>query len=102
MKQGPYQPSYPERDHHEATGHAIYRSWCPGCIQGRGRATPHLSKDHSGDVIPVLSWDYGFRSAESAEEEARLHADASGQSPTLVMRDRMSGVNRINILCSFS
>ena len=28
-KMGPYTPTSMEREHHNCTGHAVYRSWCP-------------------------------------------------------------------------
>ena len=57
---GPYTPTSMEREHHSCTGHAVYRSWCPSCVKGRGRSSPHTAKDHTEDEIPVLSWDYAF------------------------------------------
>ena len=60
VKPGPSEPSPAERDHHESTGHAVFRDWCAPCVEGRGRATPHARKDHDHDAVPVLSWDYGF------------------------------------------
>ena len=41
VKSGPPEPTQQDRDHHESTGHAIFRSWCTSCVCGRGRADPH-------------------------------------------------------------
>ena len=57
-------------------------------MQGRGRCLAHRSSDHADDVIPVISWDYGFLS--SKDDEAETEEDVSGQSPVLAARDRMS------------
>ena len=64
VRPGPPVASPAERDNHEAGGHSTFRSWCPDCVAGRGRARPHLSKDHSADQIPLLSWNYGFLSTK--------------------------------------
>ena len=60
IRPGPIQPSREDRDNHCATGHAQFRAWCSACVQGRGRSQGHFSQDHSQDVYPLLSWDYGF------------------------------------------
>ena len=57
VRPGPVEPSAIDRDHHECTGHSVYRSWCAACVEGRGRAQPHHAQDHSQDTTPVLSWD---------------------------------------------
>ena len=64
VKPGPVEPSAMDKDHHECTGHSVFRSWCAACVEGRGRAQPHQSHDHSDDSIPVLSFDYGFLGGE--------------------------------------
>ena len=66
IRAAPAEASQAERDHHEATGHAIYRSWCSECKQGRGRTQPHTSRNHADDRVPVLSWDYGFLGTKGA------------------------------------
>ena len=38
VRPGPVEPSAIDRDHHECTGHSVYRSWCKACVEGRG---PH-------------------------------------------------------------
>ena len=47
----PRQPTEQERMEHELT-HLPYRSWCPLCVQGKGRADNH-PKQHS--KTPVIS-----------------------------------------------
>ena len=41
--QTPFVPSARDREDHFMTGHATYRSWCPHCVQGRGRNLGHRS-----------------------------------------------------------
>ena len=54
LRKGPVEPTTAARDYHSATGHAVFRSWCSDCVQGRGRANPHVSHDHGEDSVPVL------------------------------------------------
>ena len=89
VKPGPPDPTALEKDNHQATGHAIFRCWCDPCVRGRGRGKGHYEVDHEGERVPVLSWDYGFLSSKSQDEDAQ--AEASGQSPVLCCRDRISG-----------
>ena len=102
IRAAPAEASHAEREHHEATGHAVYRSWCSECKQGRGRTLAHHSRSHSDDRVPVLSWDYGFLSTHGNEpdvvgnldtpltESQEAECESSGQSPVLCLRDRMS------------
>ena len=79
----PFRVSREEREAHEIT-HTPYRSWCPHCVRGRGRNTPHrLRSDdwkHSG--IPKVSMDYVFMSV--ADERA-------ASNPLLIMVDEATG-----------
>ena len=107
VRPGPPSASQAEVDHHESTGHAVFRNWCSDCVQGRGRAKAHdTRKSHEGDTVPVISWDYGFLGTRGSSREAangsvpdecrqtdaeqEAEAEASGQSPVLCMRDRLS------------
>ena len=51
-----------EREQHEASGHAQYRSWCRHCLAGKGRTSPHVSQG-TGD-LPEIGFDYGYLSRE--------------------------------------
>ena len=90
VRPGPPNPTAIERDSHECSGHSVFRAWCDSCVKGRGRAVPHRAHSHEGEVVPVLSWDYGFigsRQHGGADDRAALEM---GQSPVLCMRDRIS------------
>ena len=52
----PRQPTEQERMEHEFT-HLPYRSWCPLCVQGKGRADNH-PKQHS--KTPVIQVDITY------------------------------------------
>ena len=79
VRKGPPEPTDQERDQHESTGHAIFRSWCGPCVQGRGRAHGHFSQDHRSDATAVVSWDYGFlgsKDGSTKQEQERFDRDA--------------------------
>ena len=90
VRPGPSEPSPMDRDHHEATGHSVFRNWCDACVEGRGRAVAHTSHDHQHYATPVLSWDYGFLGTKTHGGEEDRIAEQSGQTPVLCMRDRKS------------
>ena len=54
----PGQPSKKEIEEHNIT-HNPYRSWCPHCVRGRGRSSPHSQTapdDYSSEnSIPIVS-----------------------------------------------
>ena len=54
----PKAPTAADREEHEATGHAAYRSWCPHCVAARGRRGPHLTSEPG--ELPEIGFDYGF------------------------------------------
>ena len=73
----PYSPSKEERRIHRIT-HWPFRSWCPACVMGKSRESPHKFKTKANGepvVSPGISFDYMF---------------LDGKSPTLVYRDKMS------------
>jgi hypothetical protein len=73
----PYSPSIEEKRLHRVM-HWPFRSWCPECVMGKGRESPHRYKnkpEREPVVHPVISFDYMF---------------LDGKTPTLVYRDTMS------------
>ena len=79
----PFRVSREEREAHEIT-HTPYRSWCPHCVRGRGRNTPHRlrSEDAKHSGVPKVSMDYVFMSV--ADERA-------ASNPVLIMVDEATG-----------
>ncbi len=77
----PVEPSREEKEKHNAT-HAVYRSWCPHCVRGRGLASPHKSDARSRNptTVPEVVMDYCFLS----------QADESSAT-VLAIRDRSTG-----------
>ena len=62
----PEVPSLTEREEHEASGHAVYRSWCEHCIAAKGQANPHKA-DGEACEIPEIGFDYGYMSRKEAK-----------------------------------
>jgi len=55
----PGDPTLDEIESHNAGGHNPYRSWCPVCIEGRGKEDPHFkSKEKEKQGKPVIGLDY--------------------------------------------
>ena len=57
----PLQPTAAEIAEHEATGHVVYRSWCPACCSAKGHGQPHRTAPEEDDTaVPTIMSDYGF------------------------------------------
>ena len=80
---GPPRVSRQEREEHELT-HVPYRSWCPYCVKGRARNTPHRRAVGQGrsEATPKVSMDYFYMS--TADQLAN-------ENPILVMLDEATG-----------
>jgi len=74
----PAEPSAREVAEHEATGHAVYRSWCRHCVAAKGRSHAHTSKEEG--ELPEVGVDYGF-----------FGRGAEDTMPSLCVRDRQTG-----------
>ena len=75
---GPSQPSAAEIEEHEASGHVVYRSWCPICQAARSTGQPHREAPEEDETaVPGILWDYGF-----------LGNDDGKSMPILVLKDR--------------
>ena len=78
----PYSLTQREIDEH-FPHHLPYRAWCPYCVRGRGRNTPHRRLgDGQHDGVPRIALDYFFMS--SADE-------AASSNPLLIMLDESTG-----------
>ena len=53
-------PSWQEREHHEATGHVRYAERCKHCVSGRGQSSHHKQHHQRGrnvNAVPAISLD---------------------------------------------
>ena len=57
-------PTSREKQEHEDSGHAVYRSWCAACVEGRGVGGQHrielLEEEERERTTPIVAFDYGF------------------------------------------
>ena len=69
-----------EKQEHENSGHAVYRTWCAACVEGRGVGGQHrielLEEEEREKTTPFVAFDSGFLAQENA-----------GTFPLLICRD---------------
>ncbi|CAK9026272.1 unnamed protein product [Durusdinium trenchii] len=68
----PGQPTQKDIDEHEASGHAVYRAWCPQCIEGWGLGQRHMRQDHEEETVSVVSHDFFYMSPEEDDNRPFL------------------------------
>ena len=67
---GPSQPTAREIAEHEASGHAVHRSWCVHCTRARGNVQSHPRTDRSGEgEVPALHADYFFLGSSQERDD---------------------------------
>jgi len=72
-------------------GHAVYWSWCPSCVRGRGRDDRHSAARRGDDEVPIISFDYCYLSSRACMHDAPEDEGSEGpQNPVLVMWDSRS------------
>ena len=81
MPTRPPEPSAQEKEAHEASGHAVYRSWCWHCLFAKGQGAGHRSGEEPSE-IPEIGADYCYMCEEGAP---------GTHMPTLALKDRNSG-----------
>ena len=80
----PKNPISREKQEHEYSGHADYRSWCAACVEGRGVGEQSrielLGEEEVERTTPIVAYDYGFLTQENADT-----------FPILICRDSRHG-----------
>ena len=72
----PPKVSQTEIDEHNATGHVVYRSWCPVCVANKGHGQGHAKAPEEDETaVPTILSDYGF-----------LREDDNESMPILVLK----------------
>ena len=86
----PFQPSLSQFTDHCVT-HYPYQSWCPYCVEGRGREFGHHRVVRDQSTTPTVSFDYAFVS-DNGDIETQEAYEAAGESAVklLVVRDDKS------------
>ena len=64
-------PTSREKQEHEDSGHAVYRSWCAACVEGRGVGGQSrielLEEEERERTTPIVAFDDGFLTQENAD-----------------------------------
>ena len=84
VRMNPKNPTSREKQEHEDSGDAVYRSWYAACVEGRGVGGQHrielLEEEERERTTRIVAFDYGFLTQE--------HADTL---PILIFRDSRYG-----------
>ena len=61
-----------EKQEHKGSGHAVYRSLCAACVEGRGVGAQHrielLEEEEERErTTPIVAFDHGFLTQENAD-----------------------------------
>ena len=71
VSMNPKNPTSREKQEHEDSGHAVYRSWCAACVEGRGVGGQHrielLEEEERERTNPIVAFDYGFLKQENSD-----------------------------------
>ena len=67
VPKSPDQPTADQIAQHEASGHAVHRSWCVHCQRARKMVNPHyrIRRAELETSLPTLHMDYFFLGKES-------------------------------------
>ena len=86
----PFQPTLSQYLDHCVT-HYPYQSWCPHCVEGRGREFGHHTHAKEPGAAPTISFDYAFLS-DGDEVKSQEAFESAGESAikVLVVRDDKS------------
>ena len=89
----PFQPTMSQHPDHRIT-HYPRQSWCPHCVEGRGREFGHHTHVNELGAAPTISFDYAFLSdgAEIASQEAFESAGESAIKVRLVRDGKSKSV----------
>ena len=71
----PAKPSREDIERHNASGHVPFRSWCPLCVQGRGKEDGHKRVDNDSSDLPLFECGYHFMSSDPHAPWTRTPAD---------------------------
>ena len=87
VRMNPKNPTSKEKQENEVSGHAVYRSWCAACVEGRGvggqRRIVILEEEEQEErerTTPIVAFDYGFLTQVTADT-----------CPILICRDSKCG-----------
>ena len=71
QKMNPKNPTSRQKREHEDSGHAVDRSWCAACVEGRGVGGQHrielLVEEERERTTPIVAFGCGFVTQENAD-----------------------------------
>ena len=83
-RERPKEPTRREREEHEDSCHANFRSWCKVCVEARGLGNQHreahLDDDEKEQQVPTVGFDYYYMSQNETDT-----------FPNLAVRDQRLG-----------
>ena len=81
-RRAPTAPTTQERENHENTGHAVFRSWCKHCVEARGIGEQHRAREAADEEtsLPTISSDYAYLTDEGKSDTL----------PIIVLKDRVT------------
>ena len=74
----PYQPTLSQLLDHCVTHHP-YQSWCPYCVQGRGREFGHRCVAKESSATPTVLFDYASLS-DGEDIKNQIEYEAAGEN----------------------
>ena len=91
VRMNPKNPTIREKQEPEDSGHAVYRSWCAACVEGRGVGGQHrielLEAEERERTTLNVAFDYSFLTQANADT-----------FPILICRDRVVWSNGSDVL----
>ena len=75
VPKSPDQPTADQIAQHEASGHAVHRSWCVHCQGARKMINPHykIRRAELETSLPTLHMDYFFLGRDKQEDDVMSH-----------------------------
>ena len=75
VPKSPDQPTADQIAQHEASGHAVHRSWCVHCQRARKMINPHykIRRAELETSLPTLHMDYFFLGKDKQEDDVMPH-----------------------------
>ena len=80
--------------------HLPFRAWCPHCVNGRAKSTPHkVNKQLEEETIPTVAMDYMWmKSREDSRNKSEEEEQEMRGMPILVIKDSKSGCIDANVV----
>ena len=87
----PFLPTLSQLLNHSVT-HYPYQSWCPYCVESRGREFGHSRAMKESSATPTISFDYAFFS-DGEEVESQEAYEAAGETALQLLVARWQSQN---------